>query len=242
MNSDSFARDLSGIIFLVLLIALPLAYLICLVLLRLYRRAVLQVMLQQKENTQKETSSKQFVIASEETGKRELSITVHDEKSESMATSSPENHHTSLLDAPRRAAIVYSIAGLCYALVMTIVFLSATRSGFHLTSFLMLFWYYSWPVVVTVCLVAAANWQMRLSVTLIYFLALIPLLILTFFVRPVVGWGQIAVLWLLTNFVALIILLAFLNRRIRAVGPFVLTFMIIAVTGSVILPIFLGMN
>jgi hypothetical protein len=57
-----------------------------------------------------------------------------------------------------------------------------------------------------------------------------------------VGWRQIVILWLLTNFVALVVLLAFLNRRIRAVGPLVLTFMIIAVTGSVILPIVVGID
>ena len=42
MNADSFARNLSSLIFIVLLIAVPLAFLLSLALLRLYRRAVLR--------------------------------------------------------------------------------------------------------------------------------------------------------------------------------------------------------
>jgi hypothetical protein len=240
MNSNSFARDLSVIVFIVLLIAVPLAYLTSLILLRLYRRAVLRGMLKRTDTEQSKPVAQETTSAPHQHIETELKINVHD--SGASFESALKGIYADLRRAPWHAATIYAAAGLCYALVMTFVFLSATDHGFHLTSFLMLFWYYAWPVVVTVCLVAAANWQMRFAVTLIYFLALIPLFMLTLFSNPFVGWGQIAVLWVLTNFVALVILLAFLNRRIRAVGPFVLTFMIIAVTGSVILPIFLGIN
>ena len=240
MNSDSFARDLSAIIFIVLLIAVPLAYLASLILLRLYRRAVLRGMLKRTDTEQSKPLSQENISAPHQHIETELKVNVHD--SGATLEAAAQEVYADLRQAPWRAATIYAVAGLCYAFVMTFVFLSATNHGFHLTSFLMLFWYYAWPVVVTVCLVAAANWQMRFIAALIYFLALIPLFVLTLFSNPFVGWGQIAVLWLLTNFVALVILLAFLNRRIRAVGPFVLTFMIIAVTGSVILPTFLGIN
>lgn len=240
MNSDSFARDLSAIIFIVLLVAVPLAYLASLILLRLYRSAVLRGMLKRTNTEQSKPMPQENISDHHQHIETELNVNVHD--SGATFESAVEGIYADLRRAPWHAATIYAVAGLCYALTMTIIFLSATENRFHLTSFLMLFWYYAWPVVVTVCLVAAANWQMRFAVTVIYFLALLPLFILTLFSNPFVGWGQIAVLWLLTNLVALVILLAFLNRRIRAVGPFVLTFMIIAVTGSIILPIFLGIN
>ncbi|HKY53955.1 MAG TPA: hypothetical protein VJM08_06590, partial [Anaerolineales bacterium] len=243
MNADSFARNLSGIILLVLIIAVPLAFLASIALLRLYRRAVIQGMrkhlnVEQQNNPVPQENS----ALSKPPRNISLNITVHDSGSETKPTSGADHLYTDLLHAPWRAATIYTIAGIFYALAMTIVFLSATDTGFHLLSFLMLFWYYAWPVVVAICLVAAATWRMRFMVVVIYFLSLVPVVILALFANPIVSWGEILVLWLLTNFVALIVLLAFLNRRIRAVGPLVLTFMIIAVTGSVILPLIIGID
>jgi hypothetical protein len=240
MNSDSFALNLSALILLVLLIAVPLAYLASLVLLRLYRRAVLRGMLKRTDTVQSKPLSQENISIPHQHIETTLDINVHD--SGTAIETVAEGLYADLRRAPWHAATIYAVAGLCYALTMTFIFLSATDNRFHLPSFLMIFWYYAWPVVVTISLVAAANWQMRFSITLIYFLSLVPLFVLTLFTNPVVGWGQIVILWLLTNFVALVVLLAFLNRRIRAVGPLVLTFMIIAVTGSVLLPIVLGVN
>src|SRR5688572_8530693 len=246
MNADSFARNLSGVIFLVLLIALPLAFLASIAVLRLYRRAVIRGMRKHTNVEQGEPLIQETPARSQEPVRSVLNIIVHDSSADKTAekTTKPaaDGLYSDLLQAPWRAATIYAVAGVCYALVLTIVFLSATGNNFHLLSFLMLFWYYVWPVVVTVCLVAAWAWRTRFVIALIYFLSLLPLLALTLFINPSVGWGQIVVLWILTNFVALAVLLAFLNRRIRAVGPLVLTFMIIAVTGSVILPIVVGID
>ena len=242
MSTDAFARNLSGIIFLVLLIALPLAFLTSIALLRLYRRAVIRGMRKHANNEQRESLQQGATSPPLEPIKTELNMTVHDSGAEKTAKPVANRFYADLLRAPWRAATIYAVAGFCYALALTIVFLSATGNKFQLSSFLMLFWYYAWPVVVTICLVAAGTWHTRFVIALIYFLCLVPLLTLTLFTTPSVGWGQILILWLLTNLVALLVLVAFLNRRIRAVGPLVLTFMIIAVTGSVILPIVVGID
>ncbi|HET7158602.1 MAG TPA: hypothetical protein VFI62_06380, partial [Burkholderiales bacterium] len=47
--------------------------------------------------------------------------------------------------------------------------------------------------------------------------------------------GQLATFWLYTNAPATVLLLAFLHRRVRAVGPLVLSFMVTAVIGSQVL-------
>ena len=242
MNADSFARNLSGVIFLVLLLALPLAFLASIALLRLYRRAVIRGMRKHTNIEQREPLIQETSDLSQEPVKTVLNIIVHDSSADRTTKPAADGLYSDFLQAPWRAAAIYAVAGVCYALVLTIVFLSATGNSFHLLSFLRLFWYYAWPVVVTICLVAAGTWRTRFAIALIYFLSLLPLLALTLFTNPSVGWDQIVVLWILTNFVALAVLLAFLNRRIRAVGPLVLTFMIIAVTGSVILPIVIGID
>jgi hypothetical protein len=50
------------------------------------------------------------------------------------------------------------------------------------------------------------------------------------------------VLWLIQNLPATILLMAFLNRRVRAVGPLVLIIMIFAITGSYIAESLVGQN
>ncbi|MCI0555360.1 MAG: hypothetical protein L0287_30810, partial [Anaerolineae bacterium] len=158
MNADSFARNLSGIIALVLLVAVPLAFLVSIVILRLYRRAVIKVMRTSIKPGITTPMPLNALTSSPDSVSTLLNITVHDSASEIKVAGTIAPLHERLLRAPWRAAMIYAIAGVCYALAMTIVFLSATSTGFHLPTFLMLFWYYAWPVVVTVCLVAASTW------------------------------------------------------------------------------------
>jgi hypothetical protein len=163
-------------------------------------------------------------------------ILVLDAASTFQKSSTMEFLYADLMRGPWRAAAIYALAGLCYALVTTIIFLIATKSRFHLLSFLIIFWYYAWPVVVTVCLVAAATLRTRLIVIGIYFLTIIVLGALTLVNNSFSSWLQIITLWFLTDFPAALLLLLFLNKRFQAVGPLVLTFMLFAVTGAVLLP------
>lgn len=238
-TSDLILNNLPGLILLVLIIAVPLAFMTSIVLLRLYRRAVLRAMRKHANSDRGEPAPLDFFV-SEEAVERPLKISVLESGSGSVLDLDRDGLYGELVRVPWRIAAVYAIAGACYALVMTIVFLAATTSGFHPIRFLIPFWYYVWPVVVTVCLVAAPTWQTRGIVVSIYFLALIPLGVIARTGNSAFDWGQIALLWLLTNFLAAVVLLAFLNRRVRAVGPLVLTFMICAVTGSVLLPFVAG--
>lgn len=240
MTSDSITNNLPGLILLILIIALPLAFLVSVALLGLYRRAVLRTMGTRAHVAPTESMPVATSTLPQEPPQTPLNIVILDSASSRTASSAPEDLYTSLLRAPWHAAAIYAVAGLCYALVMTAVFLAATRSGFHPLRFLIPFWYYAWPVVVTVCLVAAATWRTRFIVVTMYFLALVPLVAIARSGNSIFNWGQIALLWLLTNFIAAVVLLAFLNRRVRAVGPLVLTFMILAVTGSVLLPFIVG--
>ena len=50
--------------------------------------------------------------------------------------------------------------------------------------------------------------------------------------NPEMGWYELPLFWLLTNGPPTVLLAAFLTRRIRAVGPMVLAFTVIAVVGS----------
>src|SRR5687768_3988962 len=118
-----------------------------------------------------------------------LNIVIVDSAASRTASSALEGLYTSLLRAPWRAAAIYGVAGFCYALVMTIIFLSATKNEFLPLRFLVLLWYYAWPIVITICLIAAATWRLRFLVTFIYFLILGILGAITISINSVINWG-----------------------------------------------------
>ncbi len=229
--------NLPGLVLLILIIAVPIALLVSIALLNLYRRAVIQGM---RKRTQPETEEpptpEVHSTPHPQLVQTQLEIAVVDSASPVQESSSTRGLYTNLIRGPWQAAAVYAIAGLCYALVTTIIFLIATKSGFRPISFLIVFWYYAWPVVVTTSLVAAATWRTRLILFGVYFLTILMLGIVALANNSLSGWLQIIFLWFLTNLPAALLLLLFINRRFQAVGPLVLTFMILAVTGSVLLP------
>ena len=226
--------NLPGLVLLILLIALPLALLASVLLLSLYRRAVLRTMRRHaRVDTPEPVDSPALP---HEPSQTPADIVVLEAASAFQKSSTVESLYADLMRGPWRAAAIYALAGLCYALVTTIIFLIATKSRFHLLSFLIIFWYYAWPVVVTVCLVAVATWRTRLIIIGVYFLAIMVLGALTLINNSLSSWLQIITLWFLTNFPAALLLLIFINRRFQAVGPLVLTFMLFAVTGAVLLP------
>ena len=229
--------NLPGLVFLILIIAVPIALLSSIALLSLYRRAVIQGMRRraQAEISGPPTQEVQSVLPPQPV-QTQLDIAVVDSASILQENSFTRGLYANLIRGPWQAAMVYALAGLCYALVTTIIFLIATKSGFRPLSFLIIFWYYAWPVVVTACLVAAATWRTRLIMFGMYFLTILVLGIMTLINNSLSSWLQIIFLWFLTNFPAALLLLLFINRRFQAVGPLVLTFMILAVTGSVLLP------
>jgi hypothetical protein len=214
----------------------PLAFLASFGLLSLYRRAVVRVMRARAHGEMTESMMAGDSGLPQEPVKIPLNIVVLDPTSTTTNNPATEGLYANLLGGPWRAAAVYAMAGLCYALVTTIIFLIATNSGFQIVSFLIIFWYYAWPVVITICLVAASTWRVRLLVIGTYFLLIIVLGVIASLGNSMTSWTQIVFLWFLTNFPAALVLLAFLNRRIQAVGPLLLTLIIFAVTGAVLLP------
>jgi hypothetical protein len=137
-----------------------------------------------------------------------------------------------VLSASWRAAIVYATAGSAFALVMTAAWLVATRDeSMPLAKLLLLFWSYFWPAILTVNLVSGLRHHHRLLVA-VYFGVYAVLVAIALARNPGMRWHELPLFWLLTNGPPTLLLGAFVARRIRAVGPMVLAFTIIAVIGS----------
>ncbi len=134
--------------------------------------------------------------------------------------------------APWQAAMIYACAGACYAALMSLGWIIATRDNFGIVKFLFLFWSYLWPLVLTVNLVAGSTRHRRTYAVAAYFAVLGALGVVALLLSSKLTTGQLVLYTLVTNGPPTILLLTFLARRIRAVGPLVLTFCVIAATGS----------
>jgi hypothetical protein len=238
--SDPITGNLPGLVLLILIIAIPLAFITSLILLALYRRAVLRSMRARANAGLADPASSGMSSGSHEPVQTPLEIAVVDPAASPTGGSDPHGLYAGLLRGPWRVAAFYTIAGLAYSLVTTVIFFRATDTEFLILRFLIVFWYYAWPIAITICLVAAATWRTRFKVFAIYFLSIVLLGVLAAMTGSLLGWLEIIGLWLLTNLPAALLLLVFLNRRIQAVGPLALTFMIFAVTGSLLLPPFIA--
>lgn len=136
----------------------------------------------------------------------------------------------------RAAVSVYVIAGLAYAVVLTSAWFAFTRDdGIVLSRVLWLLSCYAWPTALAVGMIAAVSRGQRLMVGVAYFGMLFAVAIYGLVRNQELSPLQLAFFWLFTNAPATVLLLAFLHRRVRAVGPLVLSFMATAVIGSQVL-------
>jgi hypothetical protein len=225
--------NLPGWILLILLLAIPLAFLVSIGLLSLYRRAVRQAM-----HTRASSGLATKLVPLETSAPRQEpvnrtpNIVVLDSGFPMTAEIAGEYLYADLMRSPWRAATLYTLAGLCYAAVMASVFLVASKIEFLPLRFITFLWMYAWPVVLTLNIVAAATWRTKLMISSAYFIILAALAAIAAVKFSGLVAGQIILLWLFVNLPASVLLLAFLNRRIRAVGPLVLIVMLLAVTGA----------
>ena len=236
---DPVTLALTGQMPLILLLAAVLALPVSLCLLKLYHRAVLRSMNARAAGPRPAPAAPGPPAAGLPPlpspaggGAPEFTITVLDHASSLPAGPEAEALNADVLRRPWRSALVHVLAGACYALAMAAASMTASRIGFAPIRFLMLLVIYAWPAVLTVIVVAAPTRRADLAVAAGYFLLLAAVGAVGIARSPTLDWPQVLLLWAIFNLPATVLLAAFLGRRVRAVGPLVLTFMIVAITGS----------
>jgi hypothetical protein len=230
-------------VLLVLILAIPIAFLASLALLGLYRRAVLRSMRARKATAPPQgTTSLPIPPAPPESPTPHLNITMLDSDPAIRGGGATSGLYTSLQHAPWRAAAIYSLAGLGFAIVMTFAYLSSGGIPLLPLTFITVLWIFIWPIIPTVNFVIAATWRIRLVITLGYFVLYAALGIVIVMANPAYHWGGIELAWLSLNLPAIILLAVFLNRRIRAVSPLVLIITILGLSGAVLAFTFVANN
>lgn len=139
-------------------------------------------------------------------------------------------YQQSLLSLNKTLAI-YTIAGLLYAIILTSAWSMASGDGFAPTRFLWLFTCFIWPLIITAGFI---NHFIKTKIWVSYGILVVLVLLFVLSRNPESSFGQLAFLWLFLNAPGTIMLLLFLNRKVRAVGPLVLSFLITALIGSVV--------
>jgi hypothetical protein len=148
--------------------------------------------------------------------------------------------HREALSRPWRAAAVQAIAGAAYGMVLATAALAASGIGFLPIRFAMLTVVFAWPAVLAIVVVAAPDRRGRLQIGAAYFGLLVALSVLALLTSTSLTIGQILLLFLIENLPASVLLFLFWNRRVRAVGPLLLAFLVVALTGSLGLLSFAG--
>jgi len=143
---------------------------------------------------------------------------------------------------PYLAALIYAIAGACFAVTMATAFLMSAKMAFLPWRLLYLTWVNAWPVVLTTNLVATVTRRWRIILPAVYLLGGVMLGVFLLGRSPDLTALQLTYLWFNANAIPSLLLLFFLNRRIRAVGPLVLVFMICGAAGATLLVSVAGNN
>jgi hypothetical protein len=232
VTGQSESSAFIGWLFGTIIVAVPIALLVSLALLRIYRRAVLQSMQGRVTPGTATGVLENRPARSGEPPEHPLEITPHDAPADGVRR------------AVRRAtwpsAAVEVCAGLAYAIVMASSWVVVGglyqwhKFLFEWHVFLLLSVWSAWPMVITVGLATAVSWRGFAMLVAAYALALAgvaaPILVSTG-----IPAEQLLKLWLRSNGPSTLLALAFLARPIRAVGLLVLVFMIAAVGGAVVI-------
>jgi hypothetical protein len=150
--------------------------------------------------------------------------------------------YTAINRSLRELGLVYIAAGLAYALVFTAIWMTVvTPGGFILSRFAWLTAVFAWPIALTLILVTATATRQRVAIVVVYLVVLLAIGSYAIARNPdILDWKQLASFWLLEQGPTTVLLLAYLARRVRAVGPLVLAFIAAGATGALLMVNFAG--
>lgn len=112
----------------------------------------------------------------------------------------------------RRLALVHALAGVAYAAVFAVVWMTWVVPGFILTRALWFLAVYTWPVVIVLGLIVAVNWAGRAVIAGGYAAVLLATAGYALARNPGLAPGELISFWLVTNAPGTLLVLAFLVR------------------------------
>jgi hypothetical protein len=237
---DSVTVALTGQLFFILVASAVLALIASYLLLRLYRRAVIKSM--RRVGRSEILEPKGYLPPEPEHKPHDAPLNFNFIVRRALkANRAAVSLYRSAIRRRWLAALVHMIAGCCFAAVMTATFLLAGKLAFSPFRFLYITWANAWPILIAIDLAVGFRRGKWIGFVL-YFLVGGILGSISLAKSPDLKLAELLYFWLDVNAPPTILLLIFLNRRIRAVGPLVLVFMILGVTGATLFVTLIGNN
>lgn len=221
-NTDPVTLALTGMLPFIILLAAALTPVIALSLLRLYRRRVLSGM---NRSSGVATAGERPLSAPPVRPRVALEVTV-EEAATLPGVGAPPVYWRSLA--------VYGASGAVFALIMTLATLISAQIEITLVRSAYVFLVYVWPVLLAVYLDGAVSRRALVFGLAIYIVVMVLLSLYTLARSPDLTGVQLIVLWLIVNVPALALSFAFAARPLRAVGPMIVLFLTVLVTGPVV--------
>ena len=170
-----------------------------------------------------------------------LETVMIDASSSPAVSDSGEAMYSQVAGAPWATVRAYAAGGAAYAFVLGAAQLIADGS-FSLLRLVALTYIYSWPIVIAINLIAPSTRQMKIRSFGGYFAGLLVISILAASVSTNLSIFGLFIAWGLFSLPTTILVLAFLQRRVRAVGVMVLAFTVIALVGANVALSIVGSN
>ena len=235
---DSVTVALTGQLFFILVVSAVLALIASYLLLRLYRRAVIKSM--RRVGRSEILEPKGYLPPEPEHKPHDAPLNFNFIVRRALkANREAISLYRRAIRRRWLAAFVHMIAGCCFAAVMTATFLLAGKLVFSPFRFLYITWANAWPILIAIDLAVGFRRGKWIGFV-IYFLVGGILGSISLAKSPDLKLAELLYFWLDVNAPPTILLLIFLNRRIRAVGPLVLVFMILGVTGATLFVTLIG--
>jgi hypothetical protein len=131
-----------------------------------------------------------------------------------------------------RVVLIYSLAGLAFALVFSVAWLVQPEAGLTFGRMFWLVAVFWWPSVLAIELIASSSWRESLTLALPYFAFVVASGGYELAASTKLTIGQLVASWFLVNGLPTLLLFTFLRRRVRAVGPLILTITVIGLAGA----------
>lgn len=223
-----------GQLTLVLLVAVPLAFLATLLLLAIYLRAVQRSMRHRAAPAASPPAHEASAPGSD------LAAASGDGATFDLAEAPPAKDDPAANARTRRAlsgpwwtAAIYAIAGMAYAKIVAAANIAAGGFIFAPIPFVFITLCLAWPIVITSGLVAATSWRAWATILAVYFALVVAAAAVLIAHSNGFTWASAAWFWQHHTAEGTLLVLPFLARSVRAVGPMVLAFMILFVGGTI---------
>jgi len=241
MEKNEITLILTGLLPGAVLVSVVLTAVTSWIFLQLYRRRVLQLMVQ-LQDTAPEPSERKAKTDNQSNGEVPSLLIEEEQLDMPPAMDSSQEERGRASTSLRTSGIIYALGGLIFALVFAAVWMISKGGGFFFGRFLFLVACYLFPAVLAVNMATATNKREVLSIVGAYGVVMLTVIWFTLSRNPDLPLIQPLQFWLIANTPGTVLLFIFHHSRIRSVSPMMLGFMTAGMAGAFLLVEMVSLN